>query len=106
MKFNTAVPSGFSSAEVCVSFNELEETIFTQSYRDLENLVTRRIYNDSAALATQRSRGREEKCFERSNELQLLNLRHSTYIANTRKALAFCCSMAALYVLIDEMAAS
>ena len=105
MNFSTGIPSGFSNAEVCVSFNELEETMFTQSFRGLENLVTRRIDNDVAALATLRSQGREEKCFERSNELQQLNLRHSAYVADTRKALAFCFSKAALYVLIDEMAA-
>jgi hypothetical protein len=103
MTFSTAIPSGYSNAEVCVSFNELEETMFTQSYRGLENYVTRRIDNDSEAIATLRSQGREEKCVERSNELQQINLRHSRYIADTRKALAFCCSKVALRVLISEM---
>ncbi len=102
--FNTAVASHYSTVEICVKPSELEDKMFTQSHRGVENLAMRHIDNNPALLQDLREKGETEKREARSNELHQLNIRHRAYVAATRKALAYCFSKRALYVLIDEMA--
>jgi hypothetical protein len=102
--FNTAIASRYSTVEICVNPSELEDKMLTQSHRGVENLAIRRIDNNPALLNNLREKGEEEKREARTHELHQLNIRHRAYVEDTRKALAYCFSKRALYVLIDEMA--
>lgn len=102
--FNTAVSSHYSTIEICVNPSELEDKMLNQSQRGVENLAMRHIDNNPALLKDLREKGEEEKREARTKELHQLNARHKAYVADTRKALAYCFSKRALYVLIDEMA--
>jgi hypothetical protein len=102
--FNTAVSSHYSTIEICVNPSELEDKMLNQSHRGVENLAMRHIDTNPALLNNLREKGEEEKREARANVLHQLNVRHRAYVADTRKALAYCFSKRALYVLIDEMA--
>ncbi len=102
--FNTAVASHYSTIEICVKPSELEDKMLNQSHRGVENLAMRSIDTNPALLNDLREKGEEEKREARTHELHQLNVRHRAYVADTRKALAYCFSKRALYVLIDEMA--
>ncbi len=98
--FNTAVASHYSTIEICVKPSELEDKMLNQSHRGVENLAMRSIDTNPALLNDLREKGEEEKREARTHELHQLNVRHRAYVADTRKALAYCFSKRALYVLI------
>jgi hypothetical protein len=102
--FNTAVASHYSTIETCVNPSELEDKMLNQSYRGVENLAMCHIDTNPTLLKNLREKGEVEKRNARAHELHQLNVRHRAYVADTRKALAYCFSKRALYVLIDEMA--
>ena len=102
--FTTAIPSRYSRQEICLKPFELEDTMFHQSHRVVENRAIRHIDHNPALLKYIKTMGEKERKENRSRLLQSLKKRHQAYLADTRKALSDCHSKRALYVLIDEMA--
>lgn len=100
----TADVSCLYTDEIRTNPSEMEDKMLNQSHRVVENLAMCHIDNNPAFLKNLREKGEEEKRIARSNELHQLNARHKAYVTDTRKALAYCFSKRALYVLIDEMA--
>ena len=102
--FKTAVSSRYSTQEICLNPTELEDKMFHQSFRAVENRTIRHIDSNPEALKEMRARGIQEKQAARQRELCLLDQRHQFYLEDTRNALFECNSIRALYVLIGEMA--
>jgi hypothetical protein len=102
--FKTAVSSLYSTHEVCLNPTELEDKMFHQSFRAVENRTIRHIDTNPEALKEMRARGIQEKQAARQRGMCLLDQRHQFYLEDTRNALFECNSIRALYVLIDEMA--
>ncbi len=102
--FKTAVSSHYSTHEICLNPTELEDKMFHQSFRAVENRTIRHIDTNPKALKEMRAGGIQEKQAAHQREICLLDQRHQFYLEDTRNALFECNSMRALYVLIDEMA--
>jgi hypothetical protein len=101
--FASAIDSRFSNNEVCVIPFELEEVSASKSHRGMETYCA--IWLDNEPNLRQiKQNGAIEMREERAEFLRALNNRHQDYVADTRKALAFCFSKHSLYMLIDEMA--
>jgi hypothetical protein len=101
--FASAIDSRFSNNEVCVIPSELEEVSVSKSHRGMETYCAIWLDNDRN-LRQIKENGEVEIRVERAEFLRALNKRHQDYVADTRKALAFCFSRRALYVLVGEMA--
>jgi hypothetical protein len=101
--FKSAITSNFDTNEVCVIPSELEEVSASKSHRGMETYCTTWLDNDRN-LRQIKQNGVLEMHEERAEFLRALNKRHQDYVADTRKALAFCFSKHSLYMLIDEMA--
>jgi hypothetical protein len=101
--FTSAIDSRFNNNEVCVVPSELEEVPASKSPRGMENYCNNwldRPFN----LRQIKANGAIEMREERAEFLRSLNARHRAYVADTRKALAFCFSKHSLYMLVSEMA--
>lgn len=103
--FKTAVSSRYSTREICLNPTELEDKMFHQSFRAVENRSIRHIDTNPKTLKEMRARGIQEKKAARQKDIRHLYQRHQVYLEDTRNALFECHSLRALYVLIDEMAA-
>ncbi|NLF51327.1 MAG: hypothetical protein GX577_09350, partial [Leptolinea sp.] len=88
--FTTAVPSRYSRQEICLKPFELEDTMFHQSHRVVENRAIRHIDHNPALLKYIKTMGEKERKENRSRLLQTLKKRHQDYLADTRKALSDC----------------